>query len=294
MTDPNTLRTSKEPPKRLRRSGAQPTNLAKGVSMHEVSTTPASQEERGTPFDNIRHEDENGEHWFARELQPLMGYEKWERFEGVIDRAIRSAENTGTYSETSFSRIWEPVVTRGNAPDTTRVNFRLNRYAAYLVAMNGDPNKPQVAAAQAYFAVKTSEAEAATGKPMTEIEMARRYLAVLEREQAMSKELEVARPKAGKWDAYCNADGFIGMTELADILKTNVRALTAWLVEINLFRRQTSRHGGARNLPRTTFQRSGHFEVKTEVNKGVAFPVAYATPQGVDLVVDSWGRQNDA
>ncbi|MEV3925137.1 phage antirepressor KilAC domain-containing protein [Actinomadura coerulea] len=257
--------------------------------MFDDNSVPPGNGKGGVPFDRIRHEDETGEHWYARELQPLMGYEKWERFEDVIGRAIRSAENTGTYSDQAFSRIREKGT--GGRPRDDR---RVNRYAAYLVAMNGDPNKPQVAAAQAYFAVKTHEAEAATGKPMSEIEVARKYLAVLEREQAMSKELEVARPKAGKWDAYCNADGLIGMTELADILKTNVRALTAWLVEINLFRRQTSRNGGARNLPRTSFQRSGHFEVKTEVNKGVAFPVAYATPQGVDLVVDSWGRQNAA
>ena len=194
----------------------------------------------------------------------------------------------------AFSQIREPVATSGNAPDTERVNYRLTRYAAYLVAMNGDPNKPQVAAAQSYFAIKTHEAEAATTKPMSEIEVARKYLAILEREEAVRKELEVAKPKAGKWDAYCNAEGLIGMTELADILKSNVRALTSWLVEIGFFRKQTSASGGGRNLPRTTYQKSGHFEVKTETKNGFAFPVAYATPHGVDLVVDFWGRQTDA
>lgn len=246
----------------------------------------------GSPFDAIRHEEDGVEYWLARELQSVMGYEKWERFEGVIDRAIRSAENTGTYSDQAFSRIRE--VGQIGQSTGARIDYRLSRYAAYLVAMNGDPNKPQVAAAQAYFAIRTHEAEAATTKPMSELEVARKYVAVLEREQLLSRELEVVKPKASKWDAYINSDGLIGMRELADILKTSVNALTSWLVEVNLFRRAVSRGGGGRNLPRTTSQNSGHFEVKTETANGVVFPVAYATPQGVDLVVDLWGRRTDA
>lgn len=246
----------------------------------------------GSPFDAIRHEDDGVEYWLARELQLVMGYEKWERFEDVIERAIRSAENTGTYSDQAFSRIRE--VGQIGQSTGARIDYRLSRYAAYLVAMNGHPNKPQVAAAQAYFAIRTHEAEAATTKPMSELEMARKYVAVLEREAAISKELEVAKPKATKWDAYVNSEGLIGMRELADILKTNVNALTSWLIEVNLFRRAASRYGGNRNLPRATSQNSGHFETKTETKNGAVFPVAYATPRGVDLVADLWGRRTDA
>lgn len=268
--------------------------------MSESNTPAAPEPDRGTgngsgsgsgdsPFDRFRREDESGEFWIGRELQPLMGYEKWERFEGVIERAIRSAENTGMYSDQAFSRV------RENLPGGTkpRIDYRLSRYAAYLVAMNGDPNKPQVAAAQAYFATKTREAEVATTKPMSEIEMARRYLAALEHREALQKELEVAKPKAGKWDAYCNADGLIGMRELSDILQIDVRAMTRWLVETNLFRRQVSHNGGGRNMPRKPFQDSGHFSVKTERQNSVAYPVAYATPLGVDLVIDAWNRKTD-
>jgi DNA-damage-inducible protein D len=250
---------------------------------------PIGGSESGSPFDAIRHEDENGEYWIGRELQVVMGYEQWRRFEDSIERAIRSSENTSTYSEQAFCRLRQEET--GGAP---RGDYRLNRYAAYLIAMNGDPNKPQVAAAQAYFAVRTREAEIATNRPMSELEMARKYVAVLEREQQVSKELAIAKPKAGKWDAYINCEGLIGMTEIADILQTNVKTLTSWLVEINLFRRQVSQNGGARNLPRTTSQNSGHFVVKTETKNGFAFPVAYATTKGVDLVADLWGRETKA
>lgn len=260
--------------------------------MSENSIAVPSAPGSGSPFDALRREDENGEYWTARDLQVAMGYEQWRRFEDTIDRAIRSAENTATYSDQAFCRLRQ--VGQIGQSTGARIDYRLNRYAAYLVAMNGDPNKPQVAAAQAYFAVKTREAENATSKPMTEIEMARKYLAVLEREQRLSKELQVAKPKATKWDAYCNSEGLIGMTELADILQAGVKPLTNWLVEINLFRRQVSQGGGGRNLPRVTSQNSGHFVVKTETKNGFIFPVAYATPRGVDLVVDLWGRRAGA
>ncbi|WP_433433080.1 phage antirepressor KilAC domain-containing protein [Nonomuraea sp. CA-141351] len=123
---------------------------------------------------------------------------------------------------------------------------------------------------------------------------------VLEREQQLSKELEVAKPMASKWDAYCNSEGLIGMTEIADIVGTNVRTLTAWLVKKDLFRRQTSRNGGNRNLPRKAYQDTGHFAVKTESKNGVVFPVAYATPQrgrpggrlyGAHASNAHWGRR---
>ncbi len=216
-----------------------------------------------------------------------MGYDAWDRFSLVINRAIRSSENTGTFSGQAFSEI------RGIGSDASaQLDYRLSRYAAYLVAMNGDPNKPPVAAAQAYFAMRTREAEAATTKPMDELEMARKYVAVLEREQQLTKELAVAAPKAGRWDSYCNSEGLIGMTEVADILGLNVQTLTSWLVEINLFRKQVSANGGGRNMPRTGYQSSGHFKVKTETKNSQVFPVAYCTPRGVDLIVDFWGHHS--
>lgn len=113
-------------------------------------TTP----ERRTPFDAARRVDEDGEFWLARDLMPLLGYERWERFVDAIDRARISAEIAGHNAERLISRRRE-IGTGGRR----REDFRLTRFAAYLIAMNGDVRKPEIADAQTYFAIKTREAE---------------------------------------------------------------------------------------------------------------------------------------
>lgn len=247
----------------------------------------------GSPFDALRQIDEYGrEYWSARRLQPLMGYEKWERFVGVIDRAIRSAENTGTYSDQEFSQIRES--SGGPGPD--RLDYRLSRTAAYSVAMNGDPNKPQVAAAQAYFNQQTQRAEVL--QMPTHATALRGWAAELEAREAAEKrakeldaENKVLAPKASKWEKFLAADGLIGMRETADLFHVDVKVLTAWLVEVNIFRRATSQSGGARNLPRKPHQDSGLFTVKMENCNGWMRPVAYATSQGLDLIADLWEKR---
>lgn len=222
---------------------------------------------------------------------PVMAYDEWENFLRVIERAIRAAENTEPTLTGLFPGSGKATNRGDHGGSQKRVDYHLNRSAAYLVAMNGDPNNPAVAAAQAYFATRTREAELATGKPMSELDMARRYVAALEREQKLTAELEVAKPKAGKWDKFLNSEGLIGMTELADLIRTDVRSMTSWLVEINIFRKQTSRNGGGRNMPRKPYQDSKLFVVKMEMTNGWSHPTAYATARGIDLVDDLWSKR---
>lgn len=100
--------------------------------------------------------DDGTEFWSARDLMPLLGYDQrngWQKFQNPLTRAMKSAEVQGTAVTSHFTRSDEKTAGR------PRENFFLTRFAAYLVSMNGDPNKPEVAAAQSYFAVKTREAE---------------------------------------------------------------------------------------------------------------------------------------
>lgn len=107
-----------------------------------------------SPFDRIRQIRPDGsEFWSARQLQGLMGYTKWENLATVIARATQAASNTNMDVASNFTEVRKITATK------PQVDFELSRQAAYLVAMNGDPNKPEVAAAQAYFAVRTQQAE---------------------------------------------------------------------------------------------------------------------------------------
>ena len=110
-------------------------------------------------FEDIKEVDENGiEFWTARKLFPLLGYSRWETFDEVIMRAAKAALNSGQDVDNHFRQLTK-LVSIGSDSKRAVKDWKLDRYACYLIAQNGDPKIPQIALAQTYFAVQTRRQE---------------------------------------------------------------------------------------------------------------------------------------
>lgn len=101
---------------------------------------------------------EKVEIWLARDLQPLLGYARWENFQVAINRAVESCKTQGVNVDDHFREVTK-MVTLGSGATREVQDYMLTRYACYLIAQNGDPRKEQIAFAQSYFAVQTRKAE---------------------------------------------------------------------------------------------------------------------------------------
>jgi DNA-damage-inducible protein D len=105
--------------------------------------------------------DENGgyiEVWYARELQGVLGYARWENFVVAINRAMESCKTQNINIDDHFREVTK-MVTLGSGAQRAVQDFMLTRYACYLIAQNGDPKKEEIAFAQSYFAIQTRNAE---------------------------------------------------------------------------------------------------------------------------------------
>lgn len=235
----------------------------------------------GAPFDDIlQSRADDTEFWSARDLAAVMHYDQWRNFAAAVDRARVAIGNQGGDPEHHIAGA-SKMVTIGSGASRAVDDYHLTRFGAYLTVMNGDPRKPEVAAAQAYFAIKTRQAETVPVRALSEDEIVHQALAITARrvEQLTERVAELA-PKAEFYDELMEADGTYSMLAVSKML--------GW--GRNVMMRELRRAGvlQGNNLP---YQRySHHFKVVpgTYVNAktGETVPTAttYVRPSGVPFL----------
>lgn len=235
--------------------------------------------------------------WSARWLMSKMGYDNWQNFEKVIERAKITAHNQGFNVRTLFTAVSKKGDGRPQG------DFLLTRFAAYLVAMNGDPRKPEVAAAQTYFAVKTREAEIRpVAVELTDAEIVHRALQITTRQvEALTAEnkmlnaaIERDAPLVAKAEAHTGSDSDVHRQEFAREVqawgvKQHVEIKQAdvlrFLGHIGLFIRGERTDTG--HATAEAQRRGLAFTHKDVAKNGYAYAVGKLTPAGQDY---AWKR----
>lgn len=172
-------------------------------------------------FDHIRHVRADGsEFWSAREMGAMMGYADWRNLRDAVSRAMAACVNAGSNVDDAFTQVAQLVAANNLGPQS-REDYELSRYGSYLVAMNGDPRKPEVAKAQAYFAIQTRVAETAAARPTVELsrkEVLLLALAAEERAEIAEDRVKELAPSAEAWTALADAEGDYSVRDAAQVL----------------------------------------------------------------------------
>jgi DNA-damage-inducible protein D len=239
-------------------------------------------------FEAIKKVDENGiEYWEARELMVLLGYKKWERAEEVIFKAMRACANSGQLPENHFPGAGKMVDIGSGSVREVR-DYKLDRYACYLIAQNGDPRKEEIAQAQTYFAIQTRRQEI-----FEKLSDAEKRIFIRDEVSLKNKELFKTARKAGvsQFGAFNDAGyrGLYGMP-LSDIEKRkNVkkgelldRAGSTELAA-NLFRiTQTDEKIRRDNVYGQESASKTHFTVGSKVRKAIK-DIGGVTPENLPI-----------
>lgn len=238
-----------------------------------------------SPFDSIRRTDGESEFWSARDLMPMLGYYRWEDFRNAVERARAAMQNTGIDPDLEASGLSEA----SGPTRQMRLDYRLTRYGAYMAAMNGDPRKPEIAAAQTYFAVRTREAEI---RPVTDVAaLDRRALALMvieaeDRADALAAEVKELAPRAAGFDTFLDSRGHATVRQAAKTLRWKESALRHFLLEEHLLFSRQAVCGGA--IYDFYAAHTAHFHATETVVHHTwgdcVHHTVHITPRGMDLI----------
>lgn len=126
----------------------------------DLTTVPAYRHTMQRLEDAKRMNPEGNDYWLAREIHHILGYPVWDKFLPVIEKAHAAFVGNGVDPSQHIAQTGK-MLKVGSGATRRGVDFFLSRFACYLIAMNGDASKPEIAGAQAYFALQTRSAELA-------------------------------------------------------------------------------------------------------------------------------------
>lgn len=246
-------------------------------------------------LDAIKRVDADGrETWSSRDLMGPLGYgSDWRNFSEVVERAKAACRNSGFDPADHFAAS-NKMVPIGSGAHREVEDVDVSRYGAYLVCMNGNPRKTEIANAQTYFAAKTREAELASAQaPRTSIALpTKRELAlmVIEAEDRAevaeaiaaerSAQLAVVAPKAEAWDVLASADGDWAVADAAKVLSRDPKIklgrgrLFTYLAEIGWIHRQRGD------------QRWRVYQAQVDLERMSEIPASHYHPRTGELVID--------
>ncbi len=226
-------------------------------------------------FESIKKIDENGmEYWTARELMSVLGYSTWRRFEDVIVKAKQSCVNSRQFPQDHFVDTGK-MTQIGHGIVRKLDDYKLDRFACYLIAQNGDSTKPAIAMAQTYFAIQTRRQELYDGLSDAEKRIMKRE-EVSDRNKMLFSTAKLAGvSNFGKF----NDAGYIGLytmplkdTENRKNIPKGELLDRAGGVELaaNLFRiTQTEEKLKRENIKGDTESERAHFTIGKKVRKAI-------------------------
>ena len=234
-------------------------------------------------FENLKHyTDEGIEYWLARELQPILEYTQWRRFEETIERAKTACANSNNSISDHFANVGKSSsMPKGGS---RKINdYMLSRYACYLIVQNGDPRKEVIALGQTYFAVKTRQQELI--EDYDQLSEDQKRLAIRKEMTSHNKILAEVAKTAGVLTShdyaifqnkgYQGLYGGLGVKEIHQKKELNQNQkildhMGSTELAANLFRAtQTEEKLRSSNITHKTEANVTHFEVGKKVRKAI-------------------------